>query len=37
MLKVDLDYPNELHGMHKNYPLAPEKLEITYDMLPDYC
>ena len=23
--------------MHNDDPLAPEKLEITYDMLSDYC
>ena len=23
--------------MHNDYPLAPEKLAISYDMLPDYC
>ena len=23
--------------MHNNYPLAPEKLAIPYDMLSDYC
>ena len=37
ILKVDLEYPNELHVLHNDYPLAPEKLAIPYDMLPDYC
>ena len=23
--------------LHNDYPLAPEKLAIPYDMLPDYC
>ena len=23
--------------MHNDYPLAPEKLVVTYDMLSDYC
>ena len=36
-LEVDLDYPNELHVLHSDYPLAPEKLAILYDMLSDYC
>ena len=28
MLEVDLDYPNNLHDVHNDYPLAPEKLKI---------
>ena len=34
---VDLKYPNELHELHNDYPLAPEKLAITNDMLSKYC
>ena len=34
---IDLEYPNELHVLHNDYPLAPEKLAITYDMLSDCC
>ena len=26
-----------MHGLHIDYPLAPEKLAILYDMLSDYC
>ena len=37
ILKVDLEYPDELHALHNDYPLAPEKLAISYDMLSDYC
>ena len=37
MLEVDLGYPDELRVLHNNYPLAPDKLEITYDMLSNYC
>ena len=29
ILKVDLEYAKELHELHNDYPLAPEKLEIT--------
>ena len=28
-LEVDLEYPNELHALHNDYPLAPEKLAIS--------
>ena len=35
--KVDLEYPKELHVLHNDYPLAPEKLAIPYQMLSDYC
>ena len=28
LLEVDLEYPKELHDLHNEYPLAPERLEI---------
>ena len=33
ILKVDLEYPKELQELHNDYPLAPEKLAVTNDML----
>ncbi len=32
-VECDLDYPPELHQLHNDYPLAPERLEITAEML----
>ena len=37
ILEVDLEYPDELHNLHNDYPLGPEKLKVTGDMLSDYC
>ena len=37
MLKVDFEYPSELHDLHRDSPLAPEKLENAQNMLPKYC
>ena len=37
ILEVDLEYPKELHDLHNDYPLAREKIEISYDMLSRYC
>ena len=36
-LEVDLEYLSELHDSHNDYPLAPEKLEISSDTLSKYC
>ena len=32
ILKVDLEYPDELHVLHNDYPLAAEKLAISSNM-----
>ena len=37
ILEVDLEYPKELHKLHNDYPLAPEKLAVTNDILSKYC
>ena len=37
ILEVDLEYPHDLHELHNDYPLAPEKLEISQNMLSNYC
>ena len=36
ILEVDLEYSDELHELHNDYPLAPEKLKIRYNMLSNY-
>ena len=36
-LEVDLEYCKKLQNSHSDYPLAPEKLEISSDMLSKYC
>ena len=37
ILEVDLEYCKELHGSHSDYPLFPEKIEVSKDMLSKYC
>ena len=34
--EVDLEYPAELHDDHNDYPLAPERLRITTDIVSPY-
>jgi hypothetical protein len=37
ILEVDLDYPPELHDLHNEYPLAPEKMKVAENMLSSYA
>ena len=37
ILEADLKYPDELHELHNDYPLAPEKLAVMNDILSKYC
>ena len=36
-LEVDLEYLVELNELHNDYPLDPEKLAVSSDMLSKYC
>ena len=37
ILEVDLEYPDKLHELHNDYPLAPKKLAVSGDMLSKCC
>ena len=37
IVEVDLEYCRKLHEKHNDYPLCPEKIEISSDMLSKYC
>ena len=37
ILEVYLEYSDELHDVHNDYPLASEKLDICNGMLSSYC
>ena len=36
-LEVDPEHSDKLHELQNNYPLAPEKLAVSGDMLSKYC
>ena len=36
-LEVDLDYPENLHEDHSDFPMAPAKIKIKEEMLSPYC
>ena len=37
ILEVDLECLQELHNLHNNYPVTPEKIKVSNGMLSDYC
>ena len=35
-LEIDIEYRKELHELRNDYPLAPDKIEIKKEILPNY-
>lgn len=36
ILEVDLEYPKDLHELHSDYPLAPENIKVSADMVSEF-
>ena len=37
IVEGDIEYPQELHDIHNDYALAPEKIDIPKEWLSDFC
>ena len=37
IFEIDLEYPSHFHDLHNEYPVAPEKLRITEEMLSPFA
>ena len=37
ILEVDISYHDELHELNNDYPVAPEKVAVSVDMLSRHC
>ena len=37
LLEVEFEFADKIHELHNDYPLAPEKLAVSSDMLSNYC
>ena len=37
ILEADLEYSDELHELHNDFPLVPEKFAVFNDMMSNYC
>ena len=37
LLEINLEYPDKLHELHNDYPLALKKLTVSNNMLSKYC
>jgi len=37
IVECDLKYPEKLYELHSDYPMAPEHLTVSPDMLSDFC